>query len=69
MADLAMQCFEIVSEPIKLKIYEAPHARNAEATRDRIAFLAQQLCFKLPDAKTIAAIPALVQTPWPKPSQ
>jgi hypothetical protein len=59
--------FEIVSEPKKLKIYEAPHALSAEATRDRIAFLAEQLSFKAPDAAAIAAIPALVQPPWPKP--
>jgi dienelactone hydrolase len=68
-ADVAKRYFEIVSEPKKLKIYEAPHALNAEATSDRIAFLAEQLSFKAPDAKTIAAIPALVQPPWPKPSQ
>ena len=52
-----------------LKIYDAPHALNAEATRDRIAFLAQQLSFKPPDAETIATIPALVQPPWPKQTQ
>src|SRR4029077_3918215 len=40
-ADIAKRYFEIVSEPKKLKIYEAPHALNAEATRDRIAFLAE----------------------------
>jgi dienelactone hydrolase len=67
--ELAKQYFEIVSEPKKLKIYEAPHALNVEATRDRIAFLAEQLSFKPPDAKTIAAIPALVQPPWPKAPQ
>ena len=67
--ELAKQYFEIVSEPKKLKIYDAPHALNAEATRDRIAFLAEQLSFKPPDAKAIAAIPALVQPPWPKPPQ
>jgi dienelactone hydrolase len=67
--DLAKQYFEIVSEPKKLKIYDAPHALNAEATGDRIAFLAEQLSFKPPAAKTIAAIPALVQPPWPKPTQ
>ena len=67
--DLAKRYFEIVSEPKKLKIYEAPHALNSEATRDRLAFLAQQLSFKPLDAKTVAAIPALVQPPWPKPSQ
>ena len=61
--------FQIVSEPKKFKIYEAPHALNAEATRDRIAFLAEQLSFKAPDAATVATIPALVQPPWPKPGQ
>ena len=67
--ELAKQYFEIVSEPKKLKIYDAPHALNAEATRDRIVFLAEQLSFKPPDAKAIAAIPALVQPPWPRPPQ
>jgi hypothetical protein len=64
--DMAKQFLEIVSEPKKLKIYQAPHALNAEATQDRIAFLAEQLGFKPPDAKAVAAIPALVQPPWPK---
>jgi dienelactone hydrolase len=65
--DLAKKYFEIVSEPKKLKIYEAPHALNAEATRDRIAFLAEQLSFHAPDAKAVNAIPKLFQPPWPKP--
>ena len=68
-SDTAKRYFEIVSEPKKFKIYEAPHALNAEATRDRIAFLAEQLSFKRPEAAAIAAIPALVQPPWPKASQ
>jgi dienelactone hydrolase len=67
--ELAKQYFAIVSEPKKLKIYDAQHALSAEATRDRIAFLAEQLSFKPPDAKTITAIPALVQPPWPKAPQ
>jgi dienelactone hydrolase len=67
--EMAKQYLEIVSEPKKLKIYDAPHALNAEATSDRIAFLAEQLSFKPPDAKAVAAIPALVQPPWPKPGQ
>ena len=67
--ETAKRYFEIVSEPKKFKIYEAPHALNAEATRDRIAFLAEQLSFKRPEAAAIAAIPALVQPPWPKASQ
>jgi hypothetical protein len=64
--DLAKRYLEIVSDPKQLKIYEAPHALSPEATRDRIAFLAQQLSFKPPDAKLVNAIPALVQPPWPK---
>jgi dienelactone hydrolase len=66
---LAKQYFDLVSEPKKLKIYEAPHALNAEATRDRIAFLAEQLSFRPPDIKAVNAIPALIQPPWPKPPQ
>jgi dienelactone hydrolase len=61
--------FAAVSEPKRMKMYEAPHALNADATRDRIAFLAEQLLFKAPDAKAVAGIPALVQPPWPKDAQ
>lgn len=68
-AEAAKRYFEIVSEPKKFKIYEAPHALNAEATRDRVSFLAEQLSFKAPDPAAVAAIPVLVQPPWPKPSQ
>ena len=42
-ADLVKEYLKVVSEPKKLKIYEAPHALNAEATRDRIAFLKREL--------------------------
>jgi dienelactone hydrolase len=66
-ADLAKQYFEIVSEPKDLKIYQAQHALNAEATRDRIAFLAGQLGFRMPGGEAIASIPPLRQPPWPKP--
>jgi len=66
--DLAKEYLKIVSEPKQLKIYSAPHALNAEATRDRIAFLAKQLSFKPPAAKAIDSIPILVQPPWPKPN-
>jgi dienelactone hydrolase len=68
-ADLAQQYLQLVSEPKKLKVYQAPHALNAEATRDRIAFLAEQLSFKPPDTKAVNAIPALTQPPWPKGDQ
>jgi len=55
----------VVSEPKKLKIYDAPHALNAEARRDRIAFLVEQLHLKPIDPALIAAIPDLPQPPAP----
>jgi dienelactone hydrolase len=67
--DLAKQYAAVVSEPKKFKLYQAAHALNAEATRDRIAFLAEQFLFKLPDAKDVAAIPVLTQPRWPKPPE
>ena len=67
-ADLAKEYLKVVSEPKQLKIYEAPHALNADATRDRIGFLTEQLSFKLPDPKAVASIPPLVQPPYPKDS-
>ena len=65
--DMAKRYLEVVSEPKRLKIYQAQHALNSEATRDRVAFLAQQLSFKAPDVKSVASIPELFQPPWPKP--
>lgn len=62
----ARQFLPYVSEPRTLKIYQAPHALNNEATRDRIAFLARQLAFKPPDPKAVAAIASPVQPPWPR---
>ena len=55
-----------MSEPKSLKFYEAPHALNVEARRDRIAFLAKELNLKPPDAAAIARIPELVQPPEAK---
>jgi dienelactone hydrolase len=55
----------LVSEPRQFKLYDAPHALNAEARRDRIAFLCEQVRLKPPDAKLIAAIPDLYQPPEP----
>jgi dienelactone hydrolase len=56
----------LVSEPKRFKEYDAPHALNAEARRDRIAFLTEQLRLKPLDPKLIAAIPDLLQPPEPK---
>ena len=63
--DRAREYEKIVSEPKQLKIYDAPHALNAEARRDRIAFLTEQLKLKPLPAKVIDAIPDLYQPPRP----
>jgi hypothetical protein len=51
----------VVSEPKRFELYDAPHALNAAARRDRIAFLAEQLKLKPLPAATIASIPELFQ--------
>jgi len=55
----------IVSEPKRFKLYDAPHALNAEARRDRIAFLTEQLKIKPLTPEAIASIPDLFQPPEP----
>jgi len=52
-----------VSEPKKFQEYEAPHALNAAARGDRLAFLAEQLKLKPLDATVVTAIPELYQPP------
>ncbi|HVS80801.1 MAG TPA: acetylxylan esterase [Pyrinomonadaceae bacterium] len=61
----ARQYEKIVSEPKRFKLYDAPHALNAEARRDRIAFLTEQLKLKPLSAAAIAGIPDLYQPPEP----
>ncbi|HEY2973678.1 MAG TPA: prolyl oligopeptidase family serine peptidase [Pyrinomonadaceae bacterium] len=55
----------VVSEPKLFKLYDAPHALNAEARRDRIAFLTKQLKLKPLSAAVVAGIPKLYQPPEP----
>ena len=62
----AKEYYAIVSEPKSMKFYDAPHAFNAEARRDRIAFLVAQLHLKPPDPAAVGAIPDLVQPPAQK---
>jgi dienelactone hydrolase len=62
---VAREFEKIVSEPKQLKIYEAPHALNREARRDRIAFLTEQLKLKSLPANVIDAIPDLYQPARP----
>jgi dienelactone hydrolase len=63
--DRARAYAAIVSEPKSLKFYDAPHALNAEARRDRIAFLTEQLNLKPLPSVVIATIPDLYQPPEP----
>ncbi|MEK6333923.1 MAG: acetylxylan esterase [Acidobacteriota bacterium] len=60
-AERAREQAAIVSEPKRFQLYDAPHALNAEARRDRIAFLTEQLKLKSLPAALIAAIPNLYQ--------
>ena len=64
--EMAKAYFAVASEPKKFRLYKAPHALNAVATRDRIIFISEQLSFKAPDSKVIGSIPPLSQPPWPK---
>ncbi len=64
-AERAKQHAAVVSEPKRFQIYDAPHALNAEARHDRLAFLTEQLKLKPLSATVIAGIPDLVQPPEP----
>lgn len=63
--DRAKQHAAIVSEPKIFKLYEAPHALNAEARRDRIRFLVEQLRLRPVSDARVSAIPDLYQPPAP----
>jgi dienelactone hydrolase len=63
--DVAREYEKIVSEPKRFKLYDAPHSLNAEARRDRIAFLTEQLKLKPLSPKVIDSIPDLYQPPRP----
>jgi dienelactone hydrolase len=65
-AERAKQHAAVVSEPKIFKLYEAPHALNAEARRDRIQFLVEQLKLRPVTDAEILAIPNLYQPPDPK---
>jgi hypothetical protein len=66
-AERGRQYAAIVSEPKQFKLYDAPHALNAEARRDRIAFLSVQLKLKPLDPSLLASAPDLPQPPEPTP--
>ena len=53
--------FGIATEPKLLKIYDAPHALNAEARHDRAEWLQKQLHLKSVDYKALDKLPELAQ--------
>jgi dienelactone hydrolase len=61
----AKQYAAMVSEPKQFRIYHAPHALNAQARRDRVVFLTDQLKLKPLPPDLIATIPDLPQPPSP----
>jgi len=64
-ADRAREYLAIVSEPKRLEIYDADHNLDANARRDRIHFLVEQLKLKPVPEAVIAAVPNLYQPPQP----
>jgi dienelactone hydrolase len=66
-AEMAKATAALASEPKQFKLYDAPHALNGEALRDRLVFLADQLHLQPLSSEAIAAIPALPQPPEPQP--
>jgi dienelactone hydrolase len=66
-SERARQYAANVSEPKQFKLYDAPHALNAEARRDRVAFLSVQLKLKPLDPSLLAGVPDLPQPPEPTP--
>ena len=63
----ARQYAALVSQPKQFELYDAPHALNAEARRDRITFLTDQLKLKPLAPSLVAGIPDLPQPPEPTP--
>jgi dienelactone hydrolase len=64
-AEMAREFAAVVSEPKQFKLYDAEHNLNAEARRDRIHFLVEQLKLRPVTESVIGAIPNLYQPPRP----
>lgn len=64
-AEHAREYDAFVTGPKQFKLYDAEHNLNAEARRDRIHFLVEQLKLRPVSDSVIAAIPDLYQPPRP----
>jgi pimeloyl-ACP methyl ester carboxylesterase len=56
---MARRDFERFGEPKRIAFYDAGHALNAEARRERVEWLAGRLSLRRPDFKALARIPEL----------
>ncbi|MGE5357796.1 MAG: alpha/beta hydrolase [Bacteroidales bacterium] len=63
----AKQYAQLVSVPKQFEVYDAPHALNAAARRDRAKFLRDNLRLRALDMPALDALPELVQPP-PEPT-
>lgn len=63
ITDRARDYMKVIDGPKRLEIYDAPHALNQAALKDRIAFLCAQFNLRLPSDSEIAKIPGLPQPP------
>lgn len=56
---MARRSFELFGEPKKIGFYDAGHALDAAARRERVEWLARRLSLRRPDLKALARIPEL----------
>ena len=63
----AQHFYSIASEPKMLKVYDAPHALNAEARHDRVEWLQKELHLRSVDYKALDKLPELPQPVLPGP--
>jgi len=56
---MARRSFDLFGEPKKIGFYDAGHALDAAARRERVEWLAERLSLRRPDFKALALIPEL----------
>ncbi|MCA1614963.1 MAG: hypothetical protein LC795_15190 [Acidobacteria bacterium] len=56
---MARRSFELFGEPKRIAFYDAGHALDSAARRERVEWLAQRLSLRRPDLKALARIPEL----------
>ena len=56
---MARRSFDLFGEPKRIGFYDAGHALDAAARRERVVWLMQRLSLRRPDFKALARIPEL----------